>query len=114
LRSGQHLAALGADAAGKSEVELDALERCSLFCDDWAQASSGGELAGAVAAGRVVRDDVTALGAVLVDEAAGRRDETEITLFDSTGLAIQDLALAAAVLEAQRQGRVAPSATVDL
>ena len=42
LRPGQHVAALGADVAGKSEVELEALARCRLFCDDWAQASTPG------------------------------------------------------------------------
>ena len=53
LRPGQHLAVLGADARGKAEVELAAIERCRLFCDEWEQAASGGELAGAVAAGVV-------------------------------------------------------------
>ena len=51
LRPGQHLAVLGADAHGKAEVELDALARCRLFCDEWEQASKGGELSGPVAAG---------------------------------------------------------------
>ena len=44
LRPGQHLAVLGADAHGKQEVELEAIERCRLFCDEWEQASAGGEL----------------------------------------------------------------------
>ena len=46
LRAGQHLAVLGADAHGKAEVELDAFGRCRLFCDEWEQASKGGELSG--------------------------------------------------------------------
>jgi ornithine cyclodeaminase/alanine dehydrogenase-like protein (mu-crystallin family) len=106
LVRGQHLAVLGADAHGKAEVELDAIERCRLFCDEWEQASAGGELAGAVAEGRVRADDVTQLGEVLVGAAEGRRSDYEITLFDSTGLAIQDLAIAAAALDAWREGRV--------
>jgi alanine dehydrogenase len=106
LRPGQHVAALGADAYGKAELELDALTACTLFCDDWAQASAGGELSGAVAAGRVSREDVTAIGEVLAGRAAGRRDDEEVTLFDSTGLAIQDLAIAAAVLERWREGGI--------
>jgi ornithine cyclodeaminase/alanine dehydrogenase-like protein (mu-crystallin family) len=114
LRPGQHLAVLGADAAGKSEVEPAALERCRLFCDDWEQAAAGGELSTAVAGGRVSRDQVTELGAVLVGDAVGRRDPGEITLFDSTGLAIQDLGIAAAVLAASREGTVEASALVDL
>ncbi|MDX6582883.1 MAG: alanine dehydrogenase [Solirubrobacterales bacterium] len=100
LRAGQHLAVLGADAHGKAEVELAALRRCSLFCDDWEQASKGGELSGAVAAGVVAREQVTEIGDVLLGRAAGRGNDEEITLFDSTGLAIQDLGIALAVLEA--------------
>jgi alanine dehydrogenase len=114
LRPGQHLAALGADAAGKSEVELDALDRCELYCDEWAQASAGGELAGAVAAGGVREADVTAIGSVLLGSHPGRTSESAVTLFDSTGLAIQDLGIAAAVLAALREGRVDAHAHVDL
>lgn len=108
LREGQHLAVLGADAAGKAEVELDALERCALFCDEWAQASKGGELSGAVAARRVSREDVTEIGAVLTGAAKGRTDDAQITLFDSTGLATQDLAIATAVMAALERGDVDP------
>jgi alanine dehydrogenase len=114
LRSGQHVAALGADAAGKAEVELEALDRCHLFCDDWEQAKGGGELSHAVATGRVARGQVTELGAVLSGDAPGREEEAEVTLFDSTGLAIQDLAIAAAVIAAWREGRIAESATLAL
>jgi ornithine cyclodeaminase/alanine dehydrogenase-like protein (mu-crystallin family) len=106
LRPGQHLAVLGADASGKAEVELAALERCRLFCDEWQQAASGGELAGAVEAGAVSRGDVTQLGHVIAGRAEGRRSAEEITLFDSTGLAIQDLGIATAAYEAWRQGRI--------
>jgi alanine dehydrogenase len=106
LRPGQHLAVLGADAPGKAEVELAALARCRLFCDEWEQASKGGELTGAFAAGSVARGDVTEIGEVMLGRADGRRSADEITLFDSTGLAIQDLAIAGAVLDAWRGGRV--------
>jgi ornithine cyclodeaminase/alanine dehydrogenase-like protein (mu-crystallin family) len=100
LRPGVHLNMLGADGPGKAEAELEAIERCRLFCDEWAQASHGGELTGAVEAGMITRDDVTDLGAVLTGTAEGRTAPDEITLFDSTGLAIQDLALCRAVLGA--------------
>lgn len=106
LRPGQHLAVLGADAHGKAEVEPAALARCILFCDEWEQASKGGELSGAVASGTITRSGVTELGAVLAGEAGGRRDDQQITLFDSTGLAIQDLGIAHAVLDACRSGRL--------
>ena len=94
LEPGQHVSLMGADGPGKAEVAVEELRRAHLFCDDWEQASHGGELTAAVEAGLVHRADVTDLGAVLAGEADGRRDAGEITLFDSTGLALQDLAIA--------------------
>ena len=96
LEAGQHVSLMGADGPGKAEVAVAELERAHLFCDDWEQASHGGELAAAVEAGAVTRNDVTELGAVLIGEADGRRSAGDVTLFDSTGLAIQDLAIAKA------------------
>jgi ornithine cyclodeaminase/alanine dehydrogenase-like protein (mu-crystallin family) len=113
LHTGQHLNLLGADAAGKAEAAPDVIAACALFCDEWDQASHGGELSGAVAAGAVSRDQVTELGAVLAGVAAGRPSEQAITLFDSTGLAIQDLAVSRAAYDAWREGQVAAQ-TVEL
>lgn len=107
LRPGLHLNMLGADGPGKAEAEPDAVAACLLFCDEWEQASHGGELTGAVERELVCREQVTELGAVLAGRAAGRPDPAAVTLFDSTGLAIQDLALCRAVLEAGRPGSVA-------
>ncbi len=113
VRTGVHLNMLGADGPGKAEASIAAVERCDLFCDEWAQASHGGELTGAVEAGVITRDDVTDLGAVLAGNAEGRTDRAATTLFDSTGLAIQDLGVAAAALDAVRAGRV-PAQTISL
>ena len=99
LRPGQHVSLMGADGPGKAEAEGSVLAAAHLFCDDWEQASHGGELAHAVENGLVAREDVTAIGDVLAGSAAGRRDDGEITMFDSTGLAIQDLAIALAALD---------------
>jgi ornithine cyclodeaminase/alanine dehydrogenase-like protein (mu-crystallin family) len=107
LHPGQHLNMLGADGPGKAEATIGAVVACALFCDEWAQASHGGELTGAVEEGLVSRDRVIDLGAVLASQAPGRPGPDAVTLFDSTGLAIQDLAIAAAALEACRAGRVA-------
>ena len=96
LEPGQHVSLMGADGPGKAEVAIAELSRTHLFCDDWEQASHGGELAAGVAAGVVTQDTVTELGAVLIGEADGRRSAGDVTLFDSTGLAIQDLAIAKA------------------
>jgi alanine dehydrogenase len=99
LQPGQHVSLMGADGPGKAEVAGPELARARLFCDDWEQASHGGELAHAVEADLVAAEDVTAIGAVLAGTAPGRSSDTEITMFDSTGLAIQDLAIALAALD---------------
>ena len=120
LRPGQHVSLMGADGPGKAEIapaELarvrvfcdcdqagaegtpDGEPRVRVFCDDWEQASKSGDLKGPVEAGLLGRDDVTELGDVLADPTPGRRHEADITIFDSTGLAIQDLAIALAALE---------------
>jgi alanine dehydrogenase len=112
LHPGVHLNMLGADGPGKSEASFDAVAACALFCDEWEQASHGGELTAAVQAGVVGREQVTELGAVLAGEAPGRPNPEAATLFDSTGLAIQDLAVAGAALEAWRDGRVAAQSVV--
>ncbi len=99
LRPGQHVSLMGADGPGKSEIAAAELARVRVFCDDWTQASHNGDLAHAVEAGVLGRDAVTELGAILAGMAEGRRSADEPTAFDSTGLAIQDLAIALAALE---------------
>jgi alanine dehydrogenase len=99
LRPGQHASLMGADGPGKQEIDVGELARVRVFCDDWEQASHNGDLVHAVEAGALSRDDVTELGAVLAGDAVGRRSDDETTVFDSTGLAIQDLAIALAALE---------------
>jgi alanine dehydrogenase len=106
LRPGQHLNMLGADGPGKAEATVEAVAACRLFCDEWEQASHGGELTGAIEANFVQRADVGELGAVLSGEAPGRVERDETTLFDSTGLAIQDLAVAAAAYRAWHEGTI--------
>jgi len=99
LRAGQHVSLMGADGPDKCEIAAAELARVSAFCDDWGQASHAGDLAHAVEAGLLAREDVTEIGAVLTGDAPGRRSATETTAFDSTGLAIQDLAIALAAYE---------------
>jgi alanine dehydrogenase len=113
LRAGLHLNMLGADGPGKAEATIGAVASCTLFCDEWEQASHGGELTGAIAAGMVRRDQVRELGAVLAGDVPGRPGPAAVTLFDSTGLAIQDLAVASAALEAWRAGTI-EAQTVEL
>jgi alanine dehydrogenase len=99
LLRGQHASLMGADGPGKAEIAVAELERVRVFCDDWEQASHNGDLVYAVEAGVLARDDVSQLGDVLIGTAEGRESDDDITVFDSTGLAIQDLAIALAALE---------------
>ncbi|HEX6490297.1 MAG TPA: ornithine cyclodeaminase family protein [Gaiellaceae bacterium] len=109
LRPGQHVSLMGADGPGKAEIAVGELARAAeksggsaqvrLFADDWEQASHNGDLAHAFEAGLISQDDVTQLGDVLAETASGRQSRDEITIFDSTGLAIQDLAIALAAME---------------
>ena len=99
LLRGQHASLMGADGPGKAEIAVAELERVRVFCDDWEQASHNGDLVHAVEAGVLARDDVWQLGDVLIGAAEGRKSDDDITAFDSTGLAIQDLAIALAALE---------------
>jgi alanine dehydrogenase len=99
LRPGQHVSLMGADGPGKAEIAVAELVQAHVFCDDWEQASHNGELSHALEAAVLGREDVTDLGSVLAGTAPGRRSDDEITAFDSTGLAIQDLAIALAAME---------------
>src|SRR6266704_3652625 len=103
---------MGADGPGKAEIAVEELARVRVFCDDWEQvdtngigprgriyaddweqASHNGDLVHAVEAGALTRGDV------IIGTAEGRQTNQDITVFDSTGLAIQDLAVALAALE---------------
>jgi alanine dehydrogenase len=99
LAPGQHASLMGADGPGKAEIAVEELARVHVFCDDWEQASHNGDLVHAVEAGAFGRARVTELGAVLTGNAEGRSAADEITVFDSTGLAIQDLAIGIEVVK---------------
>jgi alanine dehydrogenase len=103
LRPGQHVSLMGADGPGKAEIAVEELVRVRVFCDDWEQASHNGDLVHAVEAGAIGPERVTELGSVLAGEANGRERLDEITVFDSTGLAIQDLAISIEVVNCYRE-----------
>lgn len=98
LQPGQHVSLMGADGPGKAEAAVGELVRVRLFCDEWDQASHSGDIARGAESGEITRGDLTQLGDVLTGTASGRQSAEEITMFDSTGLAIQDLAIAIAAL----------------
>src|SRR4051812_1224872 len=108
LQPGQHASLMGADGPGKAEIANEELLRARVVCDEWEQASHNGDIGHALAAG-LRREDVAELGRVLTGDEEGRRSDDDITLFDSTGLAVQDLAVALAVYERWRDSPEADS-----
>ena len=111
LRAGQHVSLMGADGPGKAEIAVGELRRGRVVCDEWEQASHNGDIARAVEAGLLTRDQVAELGRVLLGDEPGRQSESVITIFDSTGLAVQDLGVAVAVYEKAAELEVP---TIDL
>ena len=103
---GTHIACMGTDTKGKQEVEAALLARATVFADEIAQSVSIGEAQHAIAEGLLQEADIAQLGAVINGTHPGRKDAAEITLFDGTGVGLQDLAVAAAVVDlAVAQGR---------
>ena len=96
---GTHIACMGTDTTGKQEVDPALLARATVFADEVAQSVSIGEAQHAVAAGLISEGDIRQIGAVINGTDAGRASDEEITLFDGTGVGLQDLAVAAAVVD---------------
>ncbi|MDD9721020.1 ornithine cyclodeaminase family protein [Sulfitobacter sp. PR48] len=99
ISEGTHIACMGTDTKGKQEVEAALLARSTVFTDEIAQSISIGEAQHAVAQGLIRESDVHQIGAVINGTHKGRTSESEITLFDGTGVGLQDLAVAASVVE---------------
>jgi ornithine cyclodeaminase len=94
-----HIDCMGTDTKGKQEVEAALVARATVFTDEIAQATSIGECQHAVADGSLKEDDINELGAVINGTHAGRTSDDELTLFDGTGVGLQDLAVASAVVD---------------
>ena len=93
IAAGTHIAALGSDLAGNQELESAIAARARIFVDDIRQCVPDGEINVPIADGAITADDVAGeIGAVICGRLEGRRNDAEITLFDSTGIAIQDSA----------------------
>jgi alanine dehydrogenase len=91
VTGGTHFNCIGADAPGKEEMDPAILKRSKIVVDDWAQASHSGEINVPVSRGVLSRENIWAeLGDVVARIKSGRSSANEITVFDSTGLAIQD------------------------
>ena len=99
ISAGTHIACMGTDTKGKQEVETALLARATVFTDEVAQSVSIGEAQHAIAEGLIDVSNVHQLGAVINGTHAGRTSDDEITMFDGTGVGLQDLAVAAAVVD---------------
>lgn len=99
IRPGTHVACMGTDTSGKQEVEAELVARATCFTDEIAQSVTIGECQHAVKAGLIAASDIAEIGAVINGTHPGRVSSEEITLFDGTGVGLQDLAVAGAVLD---------------
>lgn len=98
---GTHINAIGADAQGKQEIDPKILKQARIVIDDWAQASHSGEINVPLSRSQLTKKDIHAgLGDIVAGIKSGRTSGDEITLFDSTGLAIQDVSCAYIVYRA--------------
>lgn len=98
IQPGTHLSCIGSDMSGKQEIESTAFSHARVFCDDTSQCLSVGECELPYKEG-IFSAPTGEIGAVIAGSLPGRTSPEDITIFDSTGLALQDLASAAAILE---------------
>ena len=105
IRPGTHIACMGTDTKGKQEIDPMILAAATVFTDEVAQSVSFGEAQHAVAAGMMTAGDITPIGAVINGTHPGRSSADEITVFDGTGVGLQDLAVASVAARiAQERG----------
>lgn len=100
VHEGTHINAIGADAPGKEELDPALLTRARVFVDDMEQAVHSGEVNVPISAGFYTADEIAGTLGEVVCGRKRRKTREEVTVFDSTGLAVQDLAIAALVMEA--------------
>jgi ornithine cyclodeaminase len=112
VRPGTHIACMGTDTVGKQELDPALVSAAHVFTDEVAQATLLGECQHAVKAGLLTPEAITPLGAVITGARPGRVDADEITLFDGTGVGLQDLAVADVAVRLARERGLAQ--TVDM
>ncbi len=99
VTGGTHIACMGTDTKGKQEVESALVARATVFTDEIAQSITIGECQHAVGDGSLKESDIIELGSVITAKHVGRSFDDEITLFDGTGVGLQDLAVASAAVD---------------
>jgi alanine dehydrogenase len=103
IKPGTHVNAIGADAPGKEELDPEILKTAKIVVDNFAQASHSGEINVPLAKGIISKENIYAeLGEIIIGRKTGRESDNEITVFDSTGLAIQDISCARLVYDKAR------------
>lgn len=107
VTGGTHIACMGTDTKGKQEVEAGILERATVFTDEVAQSISIGEAQHAVASGKLAESRISEIGSVINGDHAGRQSDSELTVFDGTGVGLQDLAVAHVAVDIAKQKGVA-------
>ncbi|WP_299777294.1 iminosuccinate reductase BhcD [uncultured Roseobacter sp.] len=106
IKPGTHIACMGTDTKGKQEVDPALLAGATVFADEIAQSITIGEAQHAIASGLIAESDIIPVGAVINGAHKGRSTAEEITLFDGTGVGLQDLAVASvAAVQAEKQGK---------
>ena len=96
IKPGTHIACMGTDTKGKQEVDAALIASATVFTDEVAQSITIGEAQHAIKSGAIKESDIRTLGDVINGEHPGRRSDDEITIFDGTGVGLQDLAVASA------------------
>ena len=112
IKPGTHIACMGTDTKGKQEVDPALLARATVFTDEIAQSISIGEAQHAVGSGLIAEGDITPIGAVINGDHNGRTADDEITLFDGTGVGLQDLAVASVAAKLAREQGLAQTVTL--
>lgn len=107
IKSGVHINAIGADAPGKEELDWEILKKGKVYVDDWEQASHSGEINVPLEKGIIKKEDIKGeIGEVICGKIPGREKDEEITIFDSTGLGIQDLVCAYQIYKIAKKKKI--------
>ncbi|WP_170395493.1 iminosuccinate reductase BhcD [Ruegeria arenilitoris] len=112
IKPGTHLACMGTDTVGKQEVDAALVASATVYTDEVAQSVTLGEAQHAIANGSLTEDQITPIGAVINGDHSGRASADEITLFDGTGVGLQDLAVASVAARLAEEAGLAQRATL--
>ncbi|MBF4692453.1 ornithine cyclodeaminase family protein [Fusibacter ferrireducens] len=107
LKEGVHISCMGSDLQGKQEIESCILKDAKIFVDDMAQAINVGELEIALKTGTISEDNIMGeIGELILSEKVGRTNDSEITIFDSTGIALQDLIVSKLAIDIAKEKNI--------